>query len=172
MDFLEIVGSFLIHWDRGDYDIRGNQTDLAFLLDEFPYEGPAYRGERKGLVAPSPPVSPKPPVSWSKTLEGLIDFWSLAGIPSRPYIRLLFPDNVGYSRTIQEIPAYEAIVYGVDVEGLARWYLSQPDRDTTIDFRAERLISFKEVVTLEVPEMELIGKLVEEPAGTVVFLGL
>lgn len=131
-------------WDRGDYDVRARKRVLELLRDRFFYAGRGFRGGRD--------IRPRPPVSWTKSIPALVEYWYEVGIPNR------------------KIDAWEAeIEAGIDVPAIANWYLMQGGKDR---LRAERLIGFEEVLTLsslssssDVTYVEQIGTLVERGLG-------
>jgi len=129
---IDEVGQFLYHWDYGGYKTGDNKHVLEALLQKFPYQGTAYRGTGD--------LKTKPPLSWAKTLKAVVSFWQVCGVGRQP------------------MAIYKSATHGIDLTAVCKWYLSQPDRDTKIDFRAKRLASFREVLTLDKPtQMTLVG---------------
>jgi hypothetical protein len=107
-------------------------------LDRYPYVGPAYRG---GEID-----RPAPPVSWAK---------------SRTALEYYFTHIWGRARGRPlRMAAWRADVEAIDLEQLALDYLEEHPSSRQA-FRAERLASFREVITLETPPMQRIGTLVQ-----------
>lgn len=134
MSNLDYIEEFIIKWDMGNYPIRKRVKVLKWLERNFPYEGIAYRGGDNS--------KPKPPVSWTKDLDSLLYYWH----------------HVGISNT--SILAWQSDIDGIDVSDIAEYYIDNASTKKEF-FRAERLISFKEVLSLYVPEMMNIGKIKE-----------
>lgn len=139
------VEHFILHWDTGDYDVEANWRFLEQLQDAFPYEGRLVRGGATD--------APLPPVSWSKGPVSL-EFY--------------FTEIWGAQRLSRalSIPAWIAEGIGIDLEALGEWFIRRAPSPRNV-FRAERLASFREVVTLYVPLMTRLGTLRQTPRGVV-----
>ena len=128
---------FVFGWDYGTYDVKGNRHVLEQLARRYPYSGPALRGGS---------ATPKPPVSWVKDRAHLLNYWRQVGVPRH------------------RIDAYEAEVAGaLDVSTLAA-AVAQRTKGLLRE-RAEKLHSFGEVVTLDLPPMHRIGQIVQDGYG-------
>lgn len=141
-DVDEVLRTFILGWDRGKYHIQ-TQT-LAKIAAQFPYTGSVFRGG--GHVKP-------PTVSWSRSIPQLLGYWSYVGIPDR------------------SIAAFKATVsQALDVAAVGAFVAQHTSGD--LRRRAQRLHSFGEVVSLNVPPMIRIGTLVEDRGGGVTLVSI
>jgi len=136
------VTEFVVHWDMGDYDVKRNQRFLRTLAEEFQYDGALYRGGKNDF--------PPPPVSWSKDKKSLQYYFT----------------HIWGTRGSLSIPAWKTTAAGIDVEEIAFWFLKHEPQSKDA-FRAKRLASFREVITLGIPPMKQIGTLVQTRDGVV-----
>ena len=140
----EIIREFVVKWDRGSYPAGQRKKQLARLAEMFPYSGRAVRGTNSTKVTP--------PLSWTTNVPTLLQYWSHVGVPKR------------------QIKAFEATLEepSIDLRKVARWFLGNHPTSKDL-FRAERLRDFDEVVSLYVPVMVEIGRIVEIKTGDAQF---
>lgn len=132
--------NFIQGWDMGNYAVKKNWNFLEELLKTFPYQGVGFRA--------TPNVKTKPPLSFTKDLTSLKEFWQEVGIPKK------------------KIEVYRTSVNAIDLSDVARYALNHKPTY----FRAKRLLGFNEIITLDIPPLEHIGWLIQKAPFKVKFV--